>query len=71
MERLEELITEDDLIEKFGLAEKGGRSRIISGWIRKGLKHIEISGKRLFREEDIVNFFDKLLEGSKDDKVRQ
>lgn len=69
MRKLEELWTEEELIRKFALPASKERNRIISGWIREGLKHTEISGIRLFREEDIVEFFDNFFGESKVDEV--
>jgi hypothetical protein len=77
MKKMEELWMEEDLIERFHLPkpnrknEREGRSNIISGWIRKGLKYIEISGIRLFREEDVVDFFNKQFGEAKGDEVGQ
>lgn len=36
---------------------KSGKSRVISSWIRQGLKYTEISERRYFFEEDLVDFF--------------
>ncbi|MCP4651326.1 MAG: hypothetical protein GY853_14755 [PVC group bacterium] len=36
---------------------KSGKCRIVSSWIRQGLKHVEISGQRYFFEEDLLAFF--------------
>ncbi len=75
MRKLEELLTEHDLAEKFGLAVKiengmvTGKSRVLSSWIRKGLRCVEVSGRRFFREEDIVGFFNNLFDGAKDGEV--
>ena len=62
MNNLVELWTEKEIIEKFGLTSREGKSRQIGHWIRKGLKYIRISDKRLFREEDVVAYFNKLAE---------
>ncbi|MFC1599233.1 hypothetical protein ACFL2W_00425 [Candidatus Omnitrophota bacterium] len=74
MKSVDDIWAEDDLIERFYLTEgKGkkpvtGKSRVISSWILKGLKHVNLSGKRFFRAEDIVSFFDGLFEGSEGDE---
>jgi hypothetical protein len=66
MEKLEELWTEDDLIERYKLRStkevvpgEPRRSREITSWVLKGLKCIRLGKIRYFREEDIVAFFDK------------
>jgi len=62
MKTIEEIWTEKELIGKFDLAQKENRSRQVSHWIRKGLRHVNLSGKRYFREEDVVKFFEGLFE---------
>lgn len=36
---------------------KSGKSRIVSSWVRQGLDCIEISGRRYFFEQDLIDFF--------------
>lgn len=65
MEKMDEIWAEEDLIKRFYLKSKvkaegePRRSREISNWILKGLKQIRLGGKRFFREEDIVAFFEE------------
>ena len=54
------ILSEYDLIQRFGLQEGKERSRTVSSWISKGLQFIEISGQRFFRDKDVVEFFNKL-----------
>ena len=65
MEKVDELWAEADLIKRLCLPGNDGRSTQISNWIPKGLKCIILSGRRFFREEDIVTFFDKLAESQR------
>jgi hypothetical protein len=53
---LDELWSEKDLCERFGLRAGKGRSVAISYWIRAGLKSVEISGRRFFWEQDVIDF---------------
>ncbi|MFC1699980.1 hypothetical protein ACFL1I_08535 [Candidatus Omnitrophota bacterium] len=56
-EKLEELWTEKEVAEKFGLTiGKTGRSPQLGRWIAKGLPYIMVSGRRLFYEKDVVWF---------------
>jgi len=68
MEKVDEIWAEEDLIKRLYLPSKEGRSRQIGHWVAKGLKCITLSGKRFFREEDIVSFFNELAENPKDAK---
>jgi hypothetical protein len=42
---------------------KSGKNRVISSWIRQGLKYVEVSGQRYFFEGDLVDFFWKKYRG--------
>ena len=53
---LDELWSEKDLCERFGLRMGKGHSVAISYWIRAGLKYVETSGRRFFWEQDIIEF---------------
>ena len=59
MNKLDELWTEEDLIKRFYLPSKGGKSRQIGKWVAKGLKCIRLSDRRFFREEDVVKFLNE------------
>jgi len=58
--KLQEILPEEIVIESFGIKEpesgKFGKSRILSGWIRQGLKYFELSDKRYFLETDLLDF---------------
>ena len=56
-----QILSELDLIQRFGVKEGKDKSRIISSWINKGLRFIDLSGERYFREKDVVDFFDGLF----------
>ena len=65
---LEELWSERDLAERFGLRiGTGGRCLVIGHWIRGGLVHIEKAGRRFFWEQDVIGFFLRAREGAKED----
>ena len=66
MQKLDEMWTEEELIKKFGLPEKDGRSSHVARWVSKGLVCVELVGKRFFREEDIVAFFNERTKESKE-----
>lgn len=68
MEKVDEIWAEEDLIKRLYLPSKEGRSRQIGHWVAKGLKCVNLSGKRYFREEDIVSFFNKIGQTDKDGK---
>jgi len=53
---LEELWSEKDLCERFGLRMGKSHSVTISYWIRAGLKYVEISERRFFWEHDVIEF---------------
>jgi len=53
---LDELWSEKDLCERFGLRMGKEHCVVISYWIRGGLKYIEISGRRFFWEQDVIAF---------------
>ena len=53
---LDELWSEKDLCERLGLRMGKGHSVIVGHWIRAGLKYVEISGRRFFWEQNIVEF---------------
>ena len=53
---LEQLWSEKDLCERFGIRMGKSHSLTIGYWIRGGLKYIEISGRRFFWEHDIIEF---------------
>ena len=53
---LEQLWSEKDLCERFGIRMGKGHSLTIGYWIKGGLKYIEISGRRFFWEHDIIEF---------------
>jgi hypothetical protein len=36
---------------------KSGKSRIVSSWVRQGLKYTKVSGQRYFFEQDLIDFF--------------
>ena len=55
-ESLDQLWSEGDLCERLGLRMGKGHSIVISYWIRAGLKYVEISGRRFFWEQDIIQF---------------
>ena len=55
-ESLDELWSEKDLCERFGLRMGKDHSITVGYWIKGGLKCIEISGRRFFWEQDIVDF---------------
>ncbi len=59
---LRQLWSEEDLCERLGLRKGKGHSLALSHWIRKGLRCIEISGKRFFWEHEIVYFLSEKLE---------
>ncbi|MFH1363316.1 MAG: hypothetical protein ABIH45_03795 [Candidatus Omnitrophota bacterium] len=59
MKSLDELWTEEELINKLRLPSKKGKSGKIGNWTRKGLRYINISGKRFFRDEDLADFFNR------------
>jgi hypothetical protein len=56
---IQNILSEAMLIRDFlGLEQpKLGRSRIISSWTRQGLRYVEVSERRYFFEEDLVDFF--------------
>lgn len=56
---LASILSEAMLIRDFlGIQEpKSGRSRVVSSWINQGLKCLEISERRYFFEEDVIEFF--------------
>lgn len=53
---LDELWSEKDLCERLGLRMGKGHSVVIGYWIRAGLGHVEISGRRFFWEQDVIEF---------------
>ena len=53
---LDELWSEKDLCERFGLRMGKGHSVAIGYWVRAGLKCVEISGRRFFWEQDVIEF---------------
>jgi hypothetical protein len=53
---LDQLWSEKDLCERFGLRMGKGHSVTIAYWIRAGLKCVEISGRRFFWERDVIEF---------------
>ena len=53
---LDELWSEKDLCERFGLRAGKGHSVAISYWVRAGLRCVEISGRRFFWEQDVIEF---------------
>ena len=55
-ESLDQLWSEKDLAERVGLPIGKGRSVALAYWIRAGLKYVEISGRRFFWEQDIIEF---------------
>jgi hypothetical protein len=59
---LDQLWSEKDLCERFGLPMGKSHSVTVGYWIRGGLKCTEISGRRFFWENDIIEF---LLERSR------
>ena len=59
MKSLTEIWSQPEVIEKFHLQSKGGRSRKVGNWVRSGLKCIKLSGNRYFKEEDIIEFIEK------------
>ena len=49
--------TEREICEKLDLPiKKTGRSQQISNWVSGGLKCAELSGRRFFFEDDILDF---------------
>ena len=65
MEKVDEIWAEEDLIKRLYLPSKEGRSKQIGHWVAKGLKCVTLSGKRYFREEDLVGFFNDVANGAK------
>ena len=64
-EKLDQILTERALAEWLGVPfkEESERSRVISGWVDKGLRcAVKISGKRYYFESDIIEFFNKQAE---------
>lgn len=53
---LEELWSEEDLCKRLNLRIGKGHSTIITHWVGGGLKHIDISGRRFFWEQDVIEF---------------
>lgn len=70
MQSIEELWAEADLVKRLYLPNKDGRSTQIGNWVGKGLKCIKLSGRRFFREEDIVAFFNGQVPLTVPDSVR-
>ena len=54
------ILTEKALANFLEIDLQGGKSRKISHWINRGLKHIDLSGDRYFFETDVVDFFKKV-----------
>lgn len=42
---------------------KSGKCRVISFWIKQGLKYLEVSGQRYFFEDDFIDFFFEKYKG--------
>jgi hypothetical protein len=55
--QLDHIWTEPELIKRFNLPEKDGRSSHVARWVSKGLKCAELVGRRYFQEVDILEFF--------------
>lgn len=55
---LNEIMSEKKLAEwlDLNLSEASGNSRTLGYWITRGLKCVEIMGKRYFYEQDVVDF---------------
>ena len=60
-ESLDQLWSEKDLAERFGLRMGKGHCVTLGYWVKGGLKCVEISGRRFFWESDIIDW---LLERS-------
>ncbi len=56
---INQILSEGMILRDFlGLPQtKSGKSRIISSWVRQGLKYVGVSGQRYFFEQDLVDFF--------------
>jgi len=52
---------EKELAERLGfpMGKTQDRSRIVSHWIKQGLKYFTLAGKRLFIEQDVVSWLNK------------
>ena len=56
-QKLDQIWSEKDLCERLDLPLTGsGRSRILSSWVRDGLKYIKKSDKRYFFENDVIQY---------------
>jgi hypothetical protein len=54
---LQDILPEAVIIKEYGLpVPKSGRSRVISSWIRQGLKYFEISDVRFVLKDDLLDF---------------
>lgn len=54
---LQDILPEAVIIKEFCLqATKSGRSRVVSSWVRKGLKYFRLSGARYFLKDDLLDF---------------
>ena len=65
VESIDQIWTEKQLAGRFEVPfkEETGRSRVISGWINKGLRcAVRISEKRYFFESDVIAFFNQQAE---------
>ena len=65
LERLDQLLNERALAEglEVPFKEETGKSRIIGGWVKKGLRcAVKISGRRYFFESDVIDFFNRQAE---------
>ncbi len=64
---MKEILTEIEMIDYFAIADSKDRSRIISSWIGRGLKYVELSGARFYLREDVLGFFrDNRFKGTLD-----
>lgn len=54
---IQDILPEAVIIREFCLpVTKSGRSRIISAWIRQGLKYFKVSGSRYVLKDDLLAF---------------
>ena len=54
---IQDILPESVIIRELYLpVTKSGRSRIVSSWIREGLKYFEISGNRYVLKDDLLAF---------------
>jgi hypothetical protein len=63
-EKLDQIWSEKDLCQRLDLTVTGsGRSRMLSAWVRGGLRYVEKSGKRYFFEQDVIDYLWRRYEG--------